>query len=106
MVGANNREQLQLNCSLLYPALNLRITEHAVLSPYFNEDPRAVLEGTIASIQSDRIFGGGGNLLEGKLGRHWFVYVCDVVRFSNNIISKCMYFFWGFNYHIKSWSMY
>jgi hypothetical protein len=48
--------------------LDLRITEHAVLSPYFNEGPRAVLEGTIASIQSDRIFGGGGNLLEGKLG--------------------------------------
>eukprot|EP01035_Chromulina_nebulosa_P036043 gene36043-48501_t len=66
--GANNREQIQLNSPLLYPALDLRITEHAVLSPYFNEGPRAVLEGTIASIQSDRIFGGGGNVLEGKLG--------------------------------------
>lgn len=78
MTGANNREQIQLNCSLLYPALDLRITEHAVLSPYFNEDPRAVLEGTIASIQSDRIFGGGGNLLEGKLG--WYLYMFMYVK--------------------------
>ena len=63
-----SRRQMQLISPLLLPGIDIRLTECRKLSPYFNEGSQAVLEGTIASIQSDRIFGGEGHVLERKLG--------------------------------------
>mmetsp|Transcript_4050 Transcript_4050/g.6064 ORF Transcript_4050/g.6064 Transcript_4050/m.6064 type:complete len:322 (-) Transcript_4050:46-1011(-) len=65
---SSNHEQIQIVSPLLLPGLDLRLTESSELKPYFNEGPNAVLERTISSIQSNRIFGGDSNLKEDKVG--------------------------------------
>lgn len=71
--GSNS--QLQVVSPLFLPSLDLRLAENPKLLPYFNEGSSTVLDGTIASIQSARVFGGGAHVREDKLdGDCWMEF--------------------------------
>jgi len=48
--------------------ISVRVCEHNDIQAFFNEGSNSVLEGTISSIQSDRVMGGAADVVESKFG--------------------------------------
>ncbi|KAJ1441079.1 hypothetical protein B484DRAFT_442989 [Ochromonadaceae sp. CCMP2298] len=68
--GSNNTGG-EVHVQVLSPhlsGLDLRLTESVEVCSFFNEGERSLLQGTIPDIQSARLLGGDGSVLESKYG--------------------------------------